>query len=320
MIWRKGLAGELGADIGGDEGDHLVDAHIGGVDEQGIVCLLEGGAGALGVLAVALGNGIGDAFGSAAGGAHFLRGGHEVLVLGVGEDDGADIAAFHDHGLAGVVFALLFHEQGAHSGDGGDGGDVVIRALFGKLGGENATFVYHGGVGAILAEAQRDAGQQRLYSGGVSGVHALLQGVPGHGAVHGTCVDESVTKLFCNEFGHGGFTGSCRTVDSDGRRIHTAGIIPVIPRGVEKKRSRCRELLPFGVGGPVRGVLLLTFDFGPHVEGGGEGDDTQQGDDAEPAGEAGGAFAHIAHSLTIVVDCCAVHNNGYAYQRFSVDV
>ena len=84
----------------------------------------------------------------------------------------------------------------------------------------------------------RKSGVKRFDRGGICRVDALLQGVPGHGAVHGACVDEGVTKLFCNEFSHGGLTGSCRTVDSDGGRIHTAGIIPVIPRGVEKKHAR----------------------------------------------------------------------------------
>ena len=70
---------------------------------------------------------------------------------------------------------------------------------------------------------------------------------------------------------------------------------PANCRFVEQRHQLAGELMPFGVGGPVCGVLLLTFDFGPHVEGGGEDADTQQDDDAEPAGEAGRAFAHIAY-------------------------
>ena len=201
---RKKLAGfEFGADVCRNEADDLVDAHIRCVYQQGIICLLERCAGALGVLLITLSNGIGDAFCCAAGGAHLFGGGDKVFELRFGEDDGADIAPFHDHGFAGVVLALLLYQEGADCRDRGDGGDVLIGALLGEFRGEDPALEHNGGGGTVLAEAQGNPREKGFHSSGIGRGDSLLQGVPGDRSVHGTRVDEGVAQLFGNEFGYG---------------------------------------------------------------------------------------------------------------------
>jgi hypothetical protein len=110
--------------------DDGVDAHVAGVDDDGVTRLCEWAVAARRVLAVASDDrrlDVGDVaadLGDPALGAHPRRRRHEQLERGVGEHDRADVAPLDD---AAVVLvdpaALTAHQLGANAAVGGDGAD-----------------------------------------------------------------------------------------------------------------------------------------------------------------------------------------------------
>jgi hypothetical protein len=80
----------------------------------------------------------------AAVGADFGHGVEENLDVGVWEDDGTDVAAFHHHAGAVGELALLLHERPPYTGDG-----RYFRGALCDLGGAD-------GIGHVFA-VQRNA-------------------------------------------------------------------------------------------------------------------------------------------------------------------
>ena len=78
---------------------------------------------------IALGNRVDFAHVAAAGGANVSVGVDVNFIWGIGEDDGAYIAAFHDDIGACEVAALESYEFVAHLRDCGDGGDIGVDCL-----------------------------------------------------------------------------------------------------------------------------------------------------------------------------------------------
>lgn len=149
---------------------------MGGVDVDGAGRAGEGGGLAGGVEPVALGDGIGLAFGGPAAGALGGFGVQEEAKISVGEDDGADIAAFHDKagkavgGGDGGLAALVGEQGGAHGGQGGEMGDGGVDGggadlVFGDGGagdGDGSTALVDGG-------AEGEGGEGSCDDGGVAG-------------------------------------------------------------------------------------------------------------------------------------------------------
>ena len=109
--------------------DAAFDGVVGRVEDGGTVGDYEGGGGAVAIGGVAFGDGVDFAGIAAAGGADVFCGVDVEFEGCVGEDDGADVAAFHNDGGAVEVVALEGDEFFADGGDGGDGGDVGVDGL-----------------------------------------------------------------------------------------------------------------------------------------------------------------------------------------------
>src|SRR5690606_21983229 len=103
---------------------------------------------ALAVRGVALGDGVHLTHFHPAGGADGFVGINVELERCVGENDGPDVAAFHDDVRAPEVVTLEADESLSHFRDGGNGGDVGVDGL-------GAQFV--AGVNAVHGDGGADA-------------------------------------------------------------------------------------------------------------------------------------------------------------------
>lgn len=180
--------------------DDLLKCHVGGVDGDGVLWAFEGAVGAVHVLLVAGYNLLEDEFfvgfvavlAELVGAALGANGGIGVEVEfdgGVGEDDGALVAAFCDE--AGMEFAdetLGLNEGLADGGDGGDlggqCGDIGVADAFGGV----LVVDEQAGWGLVPVEVNGDG----LGGDGdgfvVGGVDVLVDDGGGDGAVHGAGV------------------------------------------------------------------------------------------------------------------------------------
>src|ERR1700683_377148 len=111
-----------------DEAGDFGDGHGGGVDEDRVLGAFEGGSFAFDVAKVALADFFESAgkvdlvaallmLAPASFGAHVGRGGEVNFQVGVGEDDGADVAAFHDYAAKLAGAALFGDEDAANTGN-----------------------------------------------------------------------------------------------------------------------------------------------------------------------------------------------------------
>lgn len=137
------------------------------------------------------------------------------FVGGFGEDDGADIAAFHDYVGAFEVVSLEFHEFCADFRYGGDGGDVLVDGGGAEVGGGIYAIDGDGRQVAVIA-----AGDFHFVEGaddgwGVGGVDAELEDFPGDGAVHGAGVDHDEVETLGKVAGECAFSRGGGAIDGD---------------------------------------------------------------------------------------------------------
>ena len=142
----------------------------------------------------------------AALGTHLGRGGDEDLQFGVGEDDGAYVAAVHDDASVGAHTLLLADQSCTDEGQGGNGTDVagdLERA-------DVALYVLAVQEGDGLAVHQAlvyvDVGHLGLQLVGLYGAvgteESGAEGIEGDAAVHGSGVDVDVAHGAGQVFGH----------------------------------------------------------------------------------------------------------------------
>ena len=164
-----------------------------GIEAQGVGRAEERGVDALGVDGVALVDDVALALGGAALGADGGVGIDVELVGRGGENDRADVAAFHDQRRKCGESLLLRDEQAADGADLRDVGDAFIHAAVARMGeridapdGEGECPVAQRGGDGRGADEGLDALD-------VAGVDAVVLHVPGDAAVHfaGADVDEA---------------------------------------------------------------------------------------------------------------------------------
>lgn len=149
-------------------------------------------------------------------GPHFGRGVEEDLHPGVGEDDGADIAALHDE-IVGFGESLLLGDHfAADARDGGNAGGGIGDGLIAN------------GLGDVFAVQQDLSGLLQLDVGGQG---KLLQAMPviqaganaqcpqSDGPVHGACVDVQVTQAAGDTASDGAFARTGRAVNRHHHRL-----------------------------------------------------------------------------------------------------
>ena len=156
---------------------------------------------------------------------HFLKaaddadggvGRHEDFQFGVGEYDGADVAAIHDKSAMAAHGLLLTYGSVAHFLDRG-----YLAYFFGhkhlpdEVGDVFAVEVDIAGAGCrIPVEGQFQASEGFSNFFFIIAIDAVAQEVQGDGAVHGAAVDIVVVQDFCELASEGAFAAGGITVDS----------------------------------------------------------------------------------------------------------
>ena len=148
-------------------------------------------------------------------------GGQKHLQLGLGEHRRADVAAFH-HVIARTADALLLgHKRLANGGRGGHGADgtVYLRRA------DGVGHVHAGNGDAARQRIARLMGEPDLVHVGdaaerfaVFQRNAVLQRLPGDGAVHGARIQAREAQTARDRLRNGRFAGAARAVDSDDHR------------------------------------------------------------------------------------------------------
>jgi len=227
------LFAELGGDDGFGLGDDFVQSEMGGVEQDGVVGGFEGGVGAVAVALIAgtefanhffglnLGGRVGVRLAHlahlvvAAQAADFRGGVEEDLYVGVGEDDGADVAAFHDHATRGGQLLLQADHPGTDLGmdadPGGSVGDFRVAQP-----GSHIDSVEENEI-ALVGGLQMDGclGGERKQRGYVVERDARGQRLEGEGAVHGAGFKIEQAVVLGEVPGDGAFARACRTINGD---------------------------------------------------------------------------------------------------------
>ena len=214
--------GESRGDGGGDGFNHGFEVEERGVDVDRADGAGEGGGLARAVEAVALGDGVLLAFGGAAAGALGWVGVEEEAEIGVREDNGSDVAAFHYEagetvaaGDGGLV-ALVGEQGGADGGQGGEVGDVGVDGGAAELGfGNDTTPDLHQGSAALDAGAEGEGGEGSLDGRKIGGSETGAEQLGGEGAVVGAGVHVQEVEALAEGAGGGGFAGGGSAVDGD---------------------------------------------------------------------------------------------------------
>ena len=222
---------------GGDALDGLLQAHVAGVDEGDALGGGEelGDGGVVAVAAhhlVAQGGGVHALagrlqVGGAAGQARRLGGGQQQAHVGVGGDDGGDVAPLrHNAGPAGEGGgpavglgaddrALEAGELGAHLQVRGhrrdDGGDVGLADGRGDV----DAVADHAGRARVQTHVQGHGPHGPGHGRGVAQVHAAALAPPGGGAVHGAGVEVGQAQPGGHAPRDGGLARAARPVDGD---------------------------------------------------------------------------------------------------------
>ena len=148
-------------------------------------------------------------------------GGQKHLQLGLGEHRRTDVAAFH-HVVARAADALLLgDERLANGGRGGHGADGTV-----DLGRADGIGHVHAGDGDTARERiARLVGEPDLVRISDAAERftvfqrdAVLQRLPGDGAVHGARVQAREAQTARDRLRNGRFAGAARAVDSDDHR------------------------------------------------------------------------------------------------------
>jgi len=234
------LCGDVGANDVFGQGEDLLEGEGGGVDEGSVGGGAERGVGAIAVASVAilelaedglLGLKVGGSDGDGGDGvllkaavsADFRSGVKEDFDFRVGEDFGADVAAFHDD-TAGLAEGSLLRdhpcaEMRVNGYAGGCGGDIGLAdaAADVHLVEQDAVAVAIGleGNSGLVGE-----GEERSF---VVEVEIVLDGFEGERTVHGTGFEIEETEAPGEVGGEGGLTGTGRTIDSDDGPIASGG-------------------------------------------------------------------------------------------------
>jgi len=211
-----------GFDERGSAGDDGVEVERGGVDDDCAGRAGERGGGAGGVEAVAFGDGVGLAFGGTALGAGRGVGGEEKAEGGVGKDDGADVAAFHDEAGRAMregdrgLGALVVEEEAADGGKRGEAGDVGVHGFAAEVG-IGGDFTGEGKAGGAAGDlgGERELGEGGGDGGGVVRRDAGAEEGEGDGAVVGAGVDVEEVEARGEGAGEGGLAGGGAAVNGD---------------------------------------------------------------------------------------------------------
>ena len=165
---------------------------------------------------------------AAAFGTSFGSGFKEDFQLGVGENDSADVAAFHDDTTAGTGSLLLCDEKFADFGDDGHLGSSL--GDFGSSDGlrDVEAIEKHLVLDAFGNQVRRRGLQFDGGRGGEIGElffrreseTVVLQCLQGKSTVHGARVEIQVAEDLRDALGDATFAGAGRTVDRDGEFRH----------------------------------------------------------------------------------------------------
>ena len=149
--------------------------------------------------------------------------GEEDLQLGIGEDDGSDVAPL-DHVVAGIADAALLFEHGAAHGDMGG------NRAHGPVDARGADFAAHIGpadgynAGKHLAfhalEVDLVFAGDLTHRLGIGQIDTALERLPGDGAEHGSRIQAGEAQLGGDFLGYGGFAGARRPVNGDYHRVN----------------------------------------------------------------------------------------------------
>ena len=145
----------------------------------------------------------------------------KYLDLGVGKDDGPDVAALHGDVVVGRDGALLLDERLAHgrhrAHSAHDTVDArradVMRAILSRDGDARGD-----GVSRLVRELDPLVGGDARERIRIGQVDAALQRAPGDAAVHGARVEVVEVEHLGHLLGDGGFTRARRPVDCDDHR------------------------------------------------------------------------------------------------------
>lgn len=205
-------------------GEHLVEGELGGVKNDGIGSGTQRGFNPVAVSLVAFAEFFAEGFGCD-GGSWRLEvaslaaglGGcvEEELDFGVGKDDGADVAAFHDDAALTAHGALQVNHPGSDGGmdadAGGSLGDGGLAQRGGNIDAVEEDAVAAGG----WLELDGGGAGERLEVPGVVGVDAGVECLAGEGAVHGAGLKIEEAEVCGKMAGDGAFAGSGGSVNRD---------------------------------------------------------------------------------------------------------
>ena len=195
----------------------------------------------------------------AAQAAGFGRGIEKNLYVGVGEDDGADVAAFHDDTAFTAEVALEVDEPGANGGvnadTGGSLGDVGVANAFGDV------FAVEEDAVACAIRAEDDFGivREAFEGRGVVEVVIAQDGLEREGAIHGAGFKIEQAEMLREMAGDGALAGSSRAVDGDdGTACHSElssllRFLRGLPGGAPGLRKFLRGRAPGREDAPPRG-------------------------------------------------------------------
>src|SRR5580658_8396931 len=154
--------------------------------------------------------------------ARFRRGIEKNLDVGVGEDDGADVAAFHDHAAAAAEVALEIDHPGANVGVNADArgslGNVGVANALGDVGSieKDAT------AGAVGLECDVGVAGEKLEGAGVVEILVGHDGFKGESAVHGASFEVEETEVLREMTGYRALARAGGAIDGDdGAAIHS---------------------------------------------------------------------------------------------------
>ncbi len=202
----------------------LFEGLAGGIDKGGVGRLDERRSVAAAVAGVAVGDlarefvevdgeTFGFEFGGTAAGTFLGAGIEKDLDVGVGENDTANVAAFHDEARFLGHVALDGHHGAAHTGDGGHktggGGD------FGRADGVANVFAVQEYAARLHFEFNVGVFGHGFHAFHVRGINARAQHPKGDGAVHGAGVDIDGANLFGDAARDGALARTRGAVDCD---------------------------------------------------------------------------------------------------------
>jgi hypothetical protein len=256
-----GAAGEERADEVFDVGEDLVEGEAGGIDDDGVGRGTKRGVGTIAIALVALADllkddrmvGVGRGQGAIPGAGILLVGAGVLFVtgvvggrlragvllvaalaarfrggieknfdIGVGEDDGADVAAFHNYTAAAAEVALEIDHPGANVGVDADArgslGDVGVADALGDVGAVEKDAA----AGAVGLEGDVGVAGETLKGAGVVEVLIGHDGFEGEGAVHSAGFEVEKTEVLREMTGDGALAGAGGAVDGDdGAAVHS---------------------------------------------------------------------------------------------------